>query len=326
MKKIGVITCDKDQLKHYFPTAAEPEFIPIEPFFTPDDQLAVNELRKNGYVVEPIVWGCPVSLLKKFDLLIVRSPWDYMDNNDKKNKFMQWITEIEEANINVANPAQFIQWMVDKHYLEDLKNEEIQVISTSYHEKGCILDLSHIFNLKGPFVIKPCISAAGVGLYHIKTAEEAIHYQEEVNARIQQDSYMLQDFIPEISTHGEWSLIFLGGQYSHAVHKKPGEQSILVHAERGGSLSFSNAPPQHLIDFANMTYQKIFPAFQKATLSKCKKELILYLRLDIIDTANGPVLIECEGVEPELFFRARPQSEVTFCEAISHLLRTSFFD
>jgi hypothetical protein len=42
----------------------------------------------------------------------------------------------------------------------------------------------------------------------------------------------------------------------------------------------------------------------------------LYLRIDIIETAAGALLSECEGVEPELFFRARPESVALFASFI----------
>jgi len=318
--KIGFITCAAEKLSYYFPTLAEPHFIPIEPPFTPDDQIAVNALRKIGYEVKPVVWNSPIDSLQEFDLLIVRSPWDYMDNDENKSLFMQWINALEEAGLRVANPAHFMRWLLDKHYLKHLSEEGIAVIPTQYYEKGSSLNLLKHFEKQGQLIVKPCVSAAGIGLYHIKTAADAIQYQAEISARMQTCSYMLQDFIQEITSHGEWSLIFMGGKYSHALHKKPGPNSILVHAEKGGSISFSCQPKQNMIDFAETIYQKVFFAFKKAMQIECDPHSVLYLRLDIIETNRGPVLIECEGVEPELFFRAKPKSEIIFCKAIATII------
>lgn len=318
--KIGFVTCDATKLAYYFPTLAEPFFIPLEPPFTPDDQIAVNDLRKNGYHISPVVWGGPISKLKNFQLIIVRSPWDYMDNDENKSKFMDWIKRLEQSGILVVNPSHFMQWLLDKHYLRDLDEQGVHTIPTHYLEPHSRLDLKHTLAEKGGFILKPCISAAGIGLMHIQSMDDALHYQEEIDIRLKHTAYMLQDFIPEIKNKGEWSLVFLGGRYSHAVHKKPGENSIFVHAERGGSLSFSESPPKAVIEFAHHTYQKILPAFLQTTSMTLDPQLILYLRLDIIETEKGPLLIECEGVEPELFFRAQPQSEVTFRRAIDTIL------
>lgn len=318
--KIGFITCAPEKLPYYFPTLAEPDFVPVEPPFTPDDQIAVTELRKHGHEVKPIVWNTKIHALLDFDLIIVRSPWDYIENDENKSRFMQWINDLEQSGLRIANPAKFMQWMLDKHYLEHINKEGIAVIPTHYYEKGSSLNLLQQFELRGQFIVKPCISAGGAGLYHIKTADDAVKYQMEITNRIKTCSYMLQDFIQEITTNGEWSLIFLGGKYSHALHKLPGPNSILVHAERGGSLSFSCQPKKHVIAFANSAYQKVFSAFKKATQVECDLQLVLYLRLDIIETHSGPVLIECEGVEPELFFRAKSKSETDFYNAILSVL------
>lgn len=40
-QRIGLVTCGAEKLADYFPTAAEPDFVPTEPPFTPDDQLLV---------------------------------------------------------------------------------------------------------------------------------------------------------------------------------------------------------------------------------------------------------------------------------------------
>lgn len=315
--KIGFVTCAAEKLPYYFPTLAEPLFVPVEPPFTPDDQIAVDALRERHHEVHAIVWGSAIQSLQSFDLIIVRSPWDYMDSDENKSQFLQWLNDLESAGLCVANPMQFMQWMLDKHYLQHLGDAGVSVIPTQYYEKKSTLNLLEHFAERGQFVLKPCISAAGIGLFHIKTKEEALTYQEEINQRLQTCSYMLQDFIEEITTEGEWSLIFLGGKYSHALHKKPGPASILVHAERGGSLSFERQPAQYIVDFANAVYEKIFPAFSKATRVVCDPQLVLYLRLDIIDTKKGPVLIECEGVEPELFFRAKSGAEMMFCDVVT---------
>lgn len=320
--KIGFVTCDPEKLKHYFPTLAEPDFVPTEPGITPDDQLAVNALRHEGHEVEAIIWGCPIESLKKFDLVIVRSPWDYMDNAVKTAAFMRWVNMLERSGVPVSNPLPFMQWSLDKHYLRDLQKNHVAVIPTEYYEVGSHLDLTTLFKQKGAFIIKPCLSAGGVGLFYIKTEEEAALYQAEVNKKLVQCAHMVQEFIPEICTQGEWSLIFLGGHYSHAVHKKPAAGSIFVHAERGGSLSLATQPSPEVIDFAKSVYAAILPAFKQATGLSCDPVQILYLRIDIIETARGPLLIECEGVEPELFFRASPRSEFKFSEAIASLCVT----
>lgn len=313
--KIGFITCSPEKLKHYFPTAAEPYFYPTNPFYTPDDQLLIDALTQRGHHIHPIVWGQSMNALKGYDLMIIRSPWDYMDDDHNKLKFKNWILQLEKEGLPVTNPPSFVLWLLDKHYLQDLAHAGIKTIPTCYYEKNTPIHLPDLFAKMGELILKPCISAAGVGLFYIKTGDEALKYQAEVAKQLQQQSYMIQPLIREIETHGEWSLIFIAGQYSHAIHKKPSKGSIFVHAERGGTLTFQ-AAPHHIIHFAKSIQEQVFSIFQNKTKKSFNRDLISYLRLDVIDTARGPLLIECEGVEPELFFRACTKSIELFCDWI----------
>lgn len=314
--KIGFVTCEEAILSHLFPTITEPDFISAEPAFTPDDYIAVTDLRAHGHDTSAIIWGTPPHLLTAMDLIIVRSPWDYMNSDIKKKNFFAWLDAIEHAGLRIVNPPALMRWLLDKHYLRDFAACGILTIPTRYYEVGTTIDLSSTFANHGPFVLKPCISAGGIGLFFIDNKMKASEHQAEMDQLLSATAYMLQTFIPEITTHGEWSLTFLGGHYSHSILKKAAENSIMVHAERGGSLHFPVTPPAAVIAFAQDVYAQMLPAYQLATGATCTEQDILYVRIDIIETSNGPVLVECEGVEPELFFRARPGSEVDFRKAI----------
>lgn len=318
--KIGFVTCQESLLTQFFPTAAEPDFISPEPLFTPDDYIAVQELRSHDHEVRAIVWGSKPETFNDLDLIIVRSPWDYAHTEEKKLNFFAWLESLAHAGLPVANPPSLMRWLLDKHYLHEIATHGVQVIPTQYFEAGSKLDLTSIFNSHGPIVLKQCISAGGSGLFFIDSDEAAGTHQNEFNNLIRTNAYMLQPFIPEITTHGEWSLTFFGGHYSHSILKKPRENSILIHADHGGSLHFPVSPSLAVINFAHHVHQQIIPAFKHATGLACNDSQLLYMRVDVIETENGPLLIECEGVEPELFFRARHGSEVTFRQVIEDLL------
>ena len=46
-----MVSCHPDRFSSYYPTAAEPEFVPMEASITPDDQILVDELRRRGHQV-----------------------------------------------------------------------------------------------------------------------------------------------------------------------------------------------------------------------------------------------------------------------------------
>ena len=303
---IGFVTCEENILNNFFPTPAEPDFISPEPGFTPDDYLAVQDLRAAGHEVRSVIWGTPAQLLRGLDLIIIRSPWDYTDSERNKEKFFAWLTELERAHLPLQNPPALMRWLLNKHYLQDFALRGINVIPTQYLPAGTTVDLPNIYKVNGPTVFKQCIGAGGNGLYLINSIKSAKKQQDNLNFDMQFADYMLQPLVPEIKKAGEWSLTYFGGKYSHSILKKPAKGSIMVHAERGGTLHFPVTPPDSVIAFANQVFQQLPSAFKS----------VLYLRIDVIETKEGPVLVECEGVEPELFFRAEKGSEKNFRLAI----------
>lgn len=307
--KIGFVSCEASTLKSFFPTLAEPNLISPDPAFTPDDYMAVEALRNNGHDVQAIVWGVNPQQLLDFDLIIIRSPWDYMDSDDNKNNFFAWLHELELAKLPVMNSFTLMRWLLDKHYLQDFAEQGIETIPTQYLPAGITLNLAETFTQQGPCILKQCISAAGIGLFFIDTLQTAHKQQAAFQIALNDNDYMLQPLIPEIKTHGEWSLIFLGGDYSHSILKKPAENSIMVHAERGGSIHFPVCAPVNVLALAHRVHTRLTEKFS----------YVLYVRIDVIETKNGPVLVECEGVEPELFFRADTNSVKRFVEAVARL-------
>jgi glutathione synthase/RimK-type ligase-like ATP-grasp enzyme len=309
--RIGIVTCVAAKLRDYFPTVAEPAFEPTEPPFTPDDQILVDELRRHGHEVRAVVWGCDVAgLVGSVDRLLIRSPWDYMDSDALRRRFMEWIADLDRAGLAVENQPRVMAWLTDKRYLKDLEATGVPIVPTRVVAPGETLQLAEILAADGPLIVKPSVSAAGAGLVHLTSRAAAEAFQAKFAERSAQQWYLLQPFVPEIQTAGEWSLVYLGGGYSHAVHKLPGAGKILVHAEQGGSLRFAE-PPDAVRAAGDCTMAHFAEAFARRGHDAVPMPP-LYLRIDVIESARGPLLSECEGVEPELFFRARPGSEQRF--------------
>lgn len=316
--KLGFITSNNSVLLIYFPTAAEPELFQKEPLFTPDDQLLVDYLREYKKIdVQPVIWGTDVNELKDFDALIIRSTWDYMDSSDTRNDFLQWLTLLGQHNIRVFNNIDIVKWLLDKHYLKDFNSADVKTVPTKYIEKDESCSLLDVYKEKGPFVVKPCISAAGKGLKFIENEMTTVEYQKIIDCELENRSLMIQEYIPEIKSKGEWSLIFYGNEYGHSVHKTAARDSILVQAEKGGKLLFEE-PKKNIINFAHSVVDNFESAYKIGVNKKYNN--ILYLRIDIIESQYGPLLSEVEGVEPELFFRANQASVKLFTDKLLELL------
>ena len=98
---------------------------------------------------------------------------------------------------------------------------------------------------------------------------------------------MVQPLVDEVRETGEWSLLFYGGQFSHAVLKRPAAGDYRVQWEFGGS-AVSAVAPAHLI------------AGAERVLAAAPGDL-LYARVDGVERNGQLVLMELELIEPHLF-------------------------
>lgn len=307
-KRIGFVTC-KD-LSSYFPSQKNP-------LFTHDDQAAVDYLEERELDIIPIIWGTPSIEIEKLNLkaLIVRSPWDYMDNESNQIGFKKWLEDLPP--MNVENNISLMLWNMDKRYLLDFKEQGVDIVETAFLDRNEGLDLAKIFREKGPYVIKPTISAAAKDTYRVLNLEQAESLKKGTHKdlKIPFESirsgrdFLLQPYIQEITVEGEWSLIFLNGEYTHSVLKIPEEGGWYVQDEKGGSVHCLKAP-EKVQEKATIAFNKIQKAFKDSHFflkgeEKTLKHHPLYARIDIIKTKQGFKVSEVEMVEPELFFLYR---------------------
>jgi glutathione synthase/RimK-type ligase-like ATP-grasp enzyme len=312
--RIGLVTCS--DLSRYFPSAEHP-------LITHDDLAVVRALQAVGHSVEPLVWGAdPVETARDFDLLILRSTWDYMDSPSLQKAFRHWLAQLAQTPLAVENHPALMLWNLDKHYLRDLADHGLSVVPTQFIEDGESPNWDELFRDWGRLVLKPCVSAAAVDTFRFGDLAEA---QRFPFATMRQGrDFMVQPFLSEVMDRGEYSLIFIEGQLTHAVLKRPQQGHWLVQDERGGSV-FSQEAPAEVQTLAQQAAKALVQVAQQVTGEATGP---LYARIDIIPCTSGPLLSEVELIEPELFFLERtPQGPrpcattiEVFCRAVERRL------
>src|SRR5690606_11631898 len=80
-------------------------------------------------------------------------------------------------------------------------------------------------------VIKPAVSA---GSFLTSTYESDALTEDSLHTMLSQGDWLIQPYLPEITTQGELSLIFFNGIFSHAVQKKPKAGDFRVQRQFGG--------------------------------------------------------------------------------------------
>jgi hypothetical protein len=107
-----------------------------------------------GIELDHRIWSTPGVPWEEYDLVVVRSTWDYVHRVDD---FLAWIDHTDRLG-TLQNPAPVVAWNLDKRYLLDLADVGVPVIST----RVCT-DAADVANalapIDGEVVVKPVVSA-----------------------------------------------------------------------------------------------------------------------------------------------------------------------
>lgn len=267
---------------------------------TPDDHLAVAALAERGAKVTAAVWNDRSVDWSRFDSIVIRSTWDYHEHPDQ---YRDWIAGLEALAVPVWNPPKILRWNMEKTYLRDLERAGIRTVPTTWVAKGSHPDLPALLTERNwdHAVVKPVISAASNRTWRI-TREIPREIQALITESLQLGDMMVQPFVPEIQTSGEWSQIFIGGEFSHAVRKTPTDGDFRVQAHLGGDAVAAD-PGTGLINAARRALDVVISPW-------------LYARVDGIETESGYVLLEMEMLEPSLYFLNTETGAKRFADAI----------
>jgi glutathione synthase/RimK-type ligase-like ATP-grasp enzyme len=274
------------------------------PDLTPQDQLLIPELKKHNIDVTAVIWDNSTINWNDFDYLIFRNTWDYFE---KENEFNLWLDQIEKLGIKTLNPLEIIKQNKHKFYLREMEQQGIKIIPTVFVDKTTELNLAELTPTHWKkTVLKPAFSAGSYLTEVFETADtERISTQYKNIAS--QKELLLQQFMPEIQSVGETSLIFFNKKFSHAVNKKPVPGDFRIQVQFGGIYRLIH-PDAELIAEA----QKIVNTFAGK---------LLYARVDGIVIDNKLHLMEVECIEPDLYFNLSEGSLKRFVNAIVELIK-----
>ena len=269
-----------------------------------EQELLKSAFEAQGLKVDITYWDNPSYEWQQTKSVLFRTVWDYFERFDE---FWDWLEQVK-TKTRLINSYELIKWNIDKHYLRDLKNNDIQVVPTYFADKGNNISLQEIANLSEwkHIVIKPAISASAFNTY--KIINDEIEQKEQLfHELLQTHDMLVQPFFPTISELGEASLMVFGGKFTHAILKKAKAGDFRVQDDFGGTVHDYN-PTQEEIKFAEKVFQSC-------------TSLPIYGRVDIVWDSNKHIyLSELEIIEPELWIRNRPESANKIAEAVNKIL------
>jgi hypothetical protein len=246
-----------------------------------------------------------------FALAVLRSTWDY---SARLPEFLDWLARTEHST-RLVNPPAVIRWSLDKHYLALLRRAGVATVATAFAEPGqdpaAVLAQFLRDHSARELVVKPAVgSGARDAQRHERkaVAEIAAHVSRLLAAG---RSALLQPYLERVDAHGETALIYINGEFSHAVVKT----AIL---ERGQAPSEELFAPESIA--AHRAGNDELELGMR-TLERLPFEVPLYARVDLLRDADGaPCLLELELAEPSLYLGYSSQAAARLAAAVAELL------
>lgn len=273
------------------------------PSLTDDDRPLLGLLRRHGVTGGAVVWDDPATRWSSFDAIVLRSTWDY---HHQPARFGTWLDTLDRAGIPLWNPTALVRWNMHKRYLADLGRGGILIPETEWVERGDHRPLSGLLRRRGwrDAIVKPAISASATDTWRVSDDAGS---EPRYATLVGRADVLVQEIVPEIASDGEWSLVFVGGEYSHATVKRPRAGDFRVQVELGGTAVAATAPREVISAGARVARELPSPW--------------LYARIDGVVTPRGFMLMEVECIEPHLFFSHDPDARDRFVSALLRLVR-----
>ncbi|HYF28257.1 MAG TPA: hypothetical protein VD931_21120 [Baekduia sp.] len=243
------------------------------------------------------VWDDPGVDWDAYNLVVVRSTWDYQRQRDA---FLAWAQRVGDR---LVNPPDVLRWNTDKRYLAQLP----RTVPTAFLEPGAPLPA-----LDAEVVLKPTVSAGSRDTARFRPGEEERAAALLAAIHASGRTAMVQPYVASVDERGETALLFFGGSFSHAIRKGP----LL----RPGA-----DPTADLYAAEDITARDPAPAereLAEEVLAALPWRDLAYARVDVVEDEGGrPLLLELELTEPSLFFAHAPAAVQRFAHAVRRVLR-----
>lgn len=265
------------------------------------ERLAVA-LASAGVTVVPTPWTAHIddpSQLLEYPLVLPLLTWGYHLDHAR------WLRACEawgNAGVRMANPPAVLASNSDKRYLAALQALGVAIPPTTWSERVTQAQVDAMFDATGAeqLIVKPTVSGGAWKTKRLGRGD-TLHGAPDGGA-------MLQPYLSTIETAGETSLLFFGGEFSHAVNKRPLAGEFRIQVEFGGIYTAVPAPAPEALALAMQVFDAIATP-------------LLYARIDMVPDHDGRwLLMEAELIEPDFYLGQDPHAGAGFATAVRALL------
>lgn len=228
-----------------------------------------------------LAWDDETADWTAFDAVIIGTAWDYWD---RQAAFLAKLDEIA-GKTQLFNPPELVRWNIHKSYLRDLEARGARLIPTLWLDEADADAVHRAFDTLGTddLVLKRQVGAGADGQHRLKRGAPIPSLPHPM---------MAQPFLAAILEEGEFSFIFIDGEFSHALVKRAAKGDYRIQSTYGGT--------DHIIT----------PTSQDFAAAKSMLDALeapdglppLYARVDMLRASDGGLLLmEVEAIEPFLY-------------------------
>lgn len=185
----------------------------------PPLEAALHAVGAQSQIVDwddaQVDWG-------SFDVALLRSTWDY---TDRLQEFLAWV-DAAARHTTLLNPPAVVRWNTDKHYLAELARAAVPVVPSTFIEPGesaeqALQDFLARHGDASEFVVKPSVGAGSRDTQRLGRTEFEPAVAQARRLLSAGRSVLLQPYLDSVDRDGETALIYVAGQFSHAIRKGP---------------------------------------------------------------------------------------------------------
>ncbi len=249
-----------------------------------DEGPALAALARTGVAVEVVDWDDPTVDWSAFDRVALRSAWDYAE---RLPEFLDWLARVDSA-AELINPLPAVLWSMDKQYLRELEAAGVPITRTDFLAPGTTPQFP-----PGRFIVKPAVGAGSRGASAYGPAQHAAAAEHVGRLHESGQIALVQPFVASVASDGEWPLVFLGGEFSHAASKR-------VTVPEASSIQELFATETNTVHTA--TAEQVRVARTALDVVAERFGTLAYSRVDLVRADDGSSqVLEIELVEPSLF-------------------------
>ncbi|CAE7465437.1 dcsG [Symbiodinium sp. CCMP2456] len=320
------------------------------------DDMLVEPFKARGWAVTPrIPWRrFREHDWSQYDIVVVRSTWDYQDDLTLFHAALDHIA----SKCAVENSVALMKWNSSKLYLKEMANHGCPILPTAFVVPGDVpsVAVGRALETFEEVVIKPAVGASSFDTFRIKRGELEAPYifvedptVVELRGRetqlvtkefATQSAFidelfsdvpcLVQPFVSEIMSEGEYSLFYFCGALSHAMHKLPKAGDYRSQEDYGAV--------HHRVDIDSLP-TGVCECASRAIQALPLDQPPLYSRMDVVVLPNsimeplaregssthftvaegnseptGYALMEAELIEPSLYFNIASEGIANFIE------------